>query len=176
MPDLVPAAPWRHLALLLLGSGAVLSGLPAWAQPVPSLCLPPETTLFSFQMGHQFASVCASPVLNEHEGSVQYRFGTPAKRQLTFPVEKVHPAKAFQLSHDHSAKSAVTQVGFTTAGHTYVVHEYGNSAIGEEESGVLVIAPDGQSRNVECGRTHTRAGLQALLGLGLPELPQRLRY
>lgn len=169
---------WWRVVSLLVGLGATAAGPAAWAAGVPSLCLASETTLFSCLMGRHMASVCASTVLNEREGHVQYRFGSPGQVQLRFPAEKTHPSKVFMLDHSFAGKWAVTQLGFAVGDHTYVVHEYVNVNLGldEEESGVLIHTPDGQRRNLNCGRTHSRVGLQALLPLGLPALPERWRY
>jgi hypothetical protein len=48
-------------------------------------CLPPQQTLFSCSTGNKSVSICGSPNLSAGSGSLQYRFGSPARLELSYP-------------------------------------------------------------------------------------------
>jgi hypothetical protein len=61
------------------------------ANAASTLCLTNEDTIFSCSAGKKVISVCASKDLTAEHGYLQYRFGAPAKVELTIPGDRPVP-------------------------------------------------------------------------------------
>src|ERR1700683_2916905 len=67
------------------------SALSTAANAASTLCLANEDTIFSCRAGKKVISVCASKDLTAEHGYLQYRFGAPAKVELTIPGDQPGP-------------------------------------------------------------------------------------
>lgn len=63
------------------------------------LCKPEEKLVFGCVLERKIAAICASANLSSREGYAQYRFGTPARIELTYPTPLAHPDGHFFFSH-----------------------------------------------------------------------------
>ncbi|WP_158813852.1 hypothetical protein [Methylocapsa sp. S129] len=61
-----------------------------------TLCKPDELVVFSCSAGVRYASVCASKGVSKSQGTMQYRFGSPAKLELVYPAAPGKPAEDFK--------------------------------------------------------------------------------
>jgi hypothetical protein len=79
-----------------------------WQTNVPSHCAVNERVVFTCEVKRKVVSVCASTVLNESEGYMQYRFGRNGK------VEKQIPKKAEYKPTSVAYKSTTSNSGFAS--------------------------------------------------------------
>jgi hypothetical protein len=73
-------------------------GFCASAMASPTLCGADEDIDFSCAAGKKTISVCASKDLAPGHGYIQYRFGSPAKVELTVPADKSSPTPESPLA------------------------------------------------------------------------------
>lgn len=81
-----------HLCLAMVCPAAVA------APGTPSLCLASEKIAFTCSIKGKILSVCTSAQLTGSSGTVQYRFGTPAKLELEYPAAPRSPKGVFWSS------------------------------------------------------------------------------
>lgn len=89
MTERSPRAPSSSAAAVSLACaiGALLGVAPGGAaRAAESLCAASERVLFSCGVREKTVAVCASSDLAAERGTLQYRFGTPAKLELALPA------------------------------------------------------------------------------------------
>lgn len=107
------------------------------AQSRLSLCTADEQVAFSCHVGRKIASLCASKKLSKTEGYVQYRFGLPAKVEMTYPEQiGVHPSRTFKWGVLGFSGGGTDYYRFSNHGYDYVV--YSGFGKGWTQEGVVV--------------------------------------
>jgi hypothetical protein len=130
------------------------------SQASETLCLSKEKVIFSCRVksSPKIISICSSSNLTADEGYLQYRFGTPARVEFTFPASKVDTQKQFTWKWNHPYQSSVIDVKFRNSGYAYDVFSleisealYGEPG-GNHKYGVSVFKEgDGKSeKTFEC--------------------------
>ena len=101
---------------------AVLCALPLPAAP-PTLCFTNEVNVFSCGAGKKVISVCASKDAAADRGYLQYRFGAPAKVELTVPAARsVPPAKSALAGNLVFSGGGGAYLRFKTGDYEYIVY------------------------------------------------------
>lgn len=115
---------------------AVLACAPGAA--ARTLCAPAERVVFTCEIGRKLLSLCATRDLDETRGSLQYRFGTPERVELSHPAKPDHPSRHFTSDRLWSRHlgSLVVDLAFRrgTTGYSVFRHELR----GEVSAGVSV--------------------------------------
>ena len=83
-----------------------------------SLCQADEVNFDSCVIGGKVASFCASKKMTEKSGYLQYRFGTPEKVKMVFPVVRRNPAGLFFRSM--SSDGLENRISFKNGRYTYI--------------------------------------------------------
>lgn len=80
-----------------LPAAAIACAVLAWAPGAAArtLCSPAERVVFSCEVGRKLLSLCATRDLDDTRGSLQYRFGTPERIELSHPAKPDHPSRHF---------------------------------------------------------------------------------
>lgn len=154
------------LARALLAVAATCTGPAALAQ---SLCSPSEKVLFSCEIGRKVLSVCGSRDLDDTQGVMQYRFGTPDKLDLAYPEKPTHPSKAFKSNRLYSAveQALIMELSFKRGDVTYTV--YREDIRGKAGAGVTVNIK-GKDTDLKCKDTKGSASfVSAIDSLNLPQ-------
>ena len=71
----------------------------ASAYAASTLCLKDEDTIFNCSTGKKVISVCASKDVTPEHGYLQYRFGPPAKVEITIPASRSVPPAQSAVAH-----------------------------------------------------------------------------
>jgi hypothetical protein len=109
--------------LNICATALVCAGALATETAPKYLCKPEETVLFGCESGKKMISVCASHGFSAETGYVQYRIGTPARIELSYP-ETLTPAKGhFWYSFTGYSGGAEAHLRFGNQGVTYVVFD-----------------------------------------------------
>jgi len=108
----------QHLAALL-----ALSPLAASAAASKYLCHADEQVIFGCAVGKRMVSLCASPKVGRDAGYVQYRFGTLARLELTYPTSLEPPAEKFHISTTGYSGGGAARLRFSIAGFDYVLFD-----------------------------------------------------
>jgi hypothetical protein len=122
----------------------------AAAGPAPSLCESAEDILFSCHAGKKIISICASKDLARDRGYLQYRFGLPAKIELSVPADRsVLPASSVTAGNLMFSGGGGAYLRFTAAGYEYVVYTAVGKGWGEKD-GVAVERDGKRLSHVSC--------------------------
>lgn len=116
-----------------------------------SLCVADEIPVFTCRIGKNIASICASKVLDESRGYLQYRFGTRNKVELDIPPKQTYKPPMVGYMNATCASCYANYVRFTNGEYRYYV--FNASARGpddprtgastrNEPSGVVVMKND----------------------------------
>jgi hypothetical protein len=121
----------------------------AWAE---SLCETSETTYFSCHTGKQkWISVCGDKT---GQGSIQYRFGTRAHVELTFPESAIANV-SLRFAHYFRARVDRFEVTFEVKDTSYAVFDYREN--NQRIAGVRVVTADNPERELSCvGKVESR--------------------
>jgi len=93
------------------------------AHAASTLCLTNEDTIFSCSAGKKVISVCASKGLTAEHGYLQYRFGSPAKVELTIPADRLVPPASSAASRTLVfSGGGGAYLRFKTGAYDYVVY------------------------------------------------------
>jgi hypothetical protein len=84
------------------------------------LCHADEKVVFGCAVGKRMVSLCSSPKLGRDVGYVQYRFGTLARLELTYPEKLEPPGDKFHYSNTGYSGGGASRLRFTIAGFDYV--------------------------------------------------------
>jgi hypothetical protein len=88
-----------------------------------TLCLTNEDNIFSCSTGKKVISVCASKDLTAAHGYLQYRFGSPAKVELTIPADQSVPPASSAVSRTLMfSGGGGAYLRFKTGDYDYVVY------------------------------------------------------
>lgn len=107
------------LLILLLWSGAALA------------CVGDEATLFSCLAKDQSHTIELCAVRDDAAGgfqSLQYRYGTAEKIELTFPENRAEGRQAMSFAHAFDGSSYVWSLRFANEGYTYRLFGMGDDA------------------------------------------------
>jgi len=120
------------------------------AGPAPSLCESAEEILFSCHAGKKIISICASKDLARDRGYLQYRFGLPAKIELSVPADRsVPPASSVTAGDLMFSGGGGSYLRFKAAGYEYVVYTAVGKGWGEKD-GVAVERDGKRLSHVSC--------------------------
>lgn len=124
------------------------------------LCSAGETPYFVCQTGRQkVVSLCGTP-----PGKLQYRFGTKARVELSFPEDASTGAKSFLFAHYFRFQTDRTEVSFTNKAVDYAIFDYTEDR--KRRAGVRVTSADGKETEIVCS---------GAISSRLPELKSVLR-
>jgi hypothetical protein len=91
--------------------------------PKASLCTPEETVIFQCDLKAKRLSLCASKDFSANGGTLQYRYGVPAKIELLYP-ESPQPARdRFFFSSTGYSGGGEAHIRFTNAGYDYLLFD-----------------------------------------------------
>lgn len=113
-----------------------------------------EQVIFSCKVkrGAKMVSVCASKLLSDKAGYVQYRFGVPGKVELEFPADRKGSQKLFSYAHYFRFQVDRSQLSFENGGYAYAIYDdyEGDSGPPTTSVGLTVTAPGGKEQNLPC--------------------------
>lgn len=153
---------FRNLLLILLAISAAVDAQPQidWQADLAdrnaramaqSLCVADEMPVFTCKIGKKVASICASKVLDEKQGYVQYRFGKKDSIELEIPRKSdYNPAMVGYMSAS-CASCWGNYLRFSGADYRYYVFNVSTrgpndpktgASTRDEPSGVLVMKND----------------------------------
>ena len=89
------------------------------ARPARTLCVGGETTIFQCRVGTRLLSVCGGRASGQ--AYAQYRFGTPARTELTYPAQR-QGAGTMQTALIPFSGGGEAQIHFTNGATQYVVY------------------------------------------------------
>lgn len=108
------------------------------------LCAATETTFFACQTRQRkWISLCGSV-----PRTLQYRFGTVARTELSFPDDPAAGIAGFQFAHYFRYRTDRTEVGFRRGDVEYAIFDYTEDRKGS--AGVRVTLTDGKEREIGC--------------------------
>ena len=153
----------RHFATLLLcsagGSAAAADG---------DICSADQHALFScaIRNSDRIVSVCGSKDLSPERGVLQYRFGSSARLEFSYPSGAVDPRSAFKYFRTDFSKGGTSALSFQVGAWRYSVFST-QTAYGDDYSQAGVIVRNGQDmKKYTCGHITTRTS-DFFLNLGL---------
>ena len=101
----------------------IFCALSAISRAASTLCLTNEDTIFSSSAGKKVIAVCASKDLTAEHGYLQYRFGLPAKVELTIPADRSVPPAGSAVSRTLMfSGGGGAYLRFKTGDYDYVVY------------------------------------------------------
>jgi hypothetical protein len=132
----------------VLAAAALLAALAACTHadrvPAAGLCTAGETTYFACPTTKsRWISLCGTP-----SGSLQYRFGTPAKAELRYPSDPASGSAGFLFAHYFRFQTDRTEVTFRNQGVEYAVFDYSEDRT--RRSGVRVTSAEGKDTELVC--------------------------
>lgn len=108
------------------------------------LCNGSETTYFTCQtLQSKTISVCGSP-----PKTLQYRFGTRERIELSFPQDATQGQSSFLYSHYYRAQTDRTEVTFRNENVDYAIFDYAEN--GKQRAGLRVTLPTGSEIELAC--------------------------
>jgi hypothetical protein len=141
--------------------GALLALLPTcWHADATAggLCAATETTFFACQTRQRkWISLCGSV-----PRTLQYRFGTVARTELSFPDDPAVGLTRFEFAHYFRYQTDRTEVSFHSGEVDYAVFDYTEHR--KRSAGVRVTPADGREREFAC-RGRIESALQKLNGV-----------
>lgn len=141
--------------------------VPALPAAAASLCAGTETEVFSCGIGHKTVSLCAAGKV------LTYRFGTPAKVEMTYPTDGTPAARGWTAGFVGYSGGGATWARFSRGAYAYTVFSgIGRWGANEEAvpaGGIIVENGDGPVANLPCTRqSKTGVDGDALQALGVP--------
>ena len=95
---------------------------------VKSLCQSKEQVIWNCTTTkNKIASVCASKVVTDEKGYVQYRFGTSGKIELELPKSQTNSQNFFRYSRYTRPLVTMLTLTFENNGFSYEIHDDDNS-------------------------------------------------
>ncbi|WP_432240883.1 hypothetical protein [Herbaspirillum robiniae] len=121
------------------------------AAPEPTMCKPGEQEIFSCTTkAKKTASLCASPDFSAKGGTLQYRFGTPARTELQYPDTPQPAAGKFFFSSTMYSGGGEAHIRFSNGGYDYILFDRtvrtnfkGPTNDPQFSSGIVVRGPKG---------------------------------
>lgn len=156
------------MTLLLVASAANAMSENPVIKPTkgPSLCAANEQILWNCTVkgSGKMASLCASDPVTSDAGYVQYRFGTAAQVELSFPQERNHSQQQFTYSRYTRPLETALEVRFTNQDVNYALTSENNQ---EEEpairrSSIDVTNASGKSVSINCVERGTLMNMEDL--------------
>jgi hypothetical protein len=123
---------YRLLLLIILATSANAEALPPIDWPADleernarakaqSHCVSDEVAVFTCMVGKKVVSICASKVLNESQGYLQYRFGARNSIELEVPPKENYKPAMVAYKNGQCASCYANYVRFQKGDYSYYV-------------------------------------------------------
>ena len=142
----------------------IVLALIAGSAQAATLCAADEQVLWqcTIAKNHKMASLCASKEFSATQGYVQYRYGTPAKVELTYPETHRPAQQSFRYEGGYNGDGEYISVLFTNQGNDYSLFNQDSAADeGTGTASISVKTAKGNTSDFDC-RYSTENRLSAI--------------